>query len=86
MKPGERVAYLRGKIEAADPESLDRATWNSMNIFFALLYEKSDFRTAPPPKLNRHWSLHGRDLPSSWRRADALRLLHALATLCTLYE
>lgn len=86
VKPEERVAYFKAKIEAVDGESLDRATWNSMNIFFALLYEKSDFRAAPPPKLNRHWILHGRDLPSSWCRADALRLFHALATLCTLYQ
>jgi len=86
VKPQERVAYFKAKIEDADAESLERATWNSMNIFFALLYETSDFRVAPPPKLNRHWILHGRDLPSSWRRADALRLFHALATLCTLYQ
>jgi len=86
VKSEERLAYFKAKIEAADAESLDRATWNSMNIFFGLLYEKSDFRTAPPPKLNRHWILHGRDLPSSWRRADALRLFHALTTLCTLYQ
>jgi hypothetical protein len=86
VSPADRVAYFRAKIAAADTDSLDRATWNSMNIFFASLYEKSDFRTAPPPKINRHWILHGRDLPSSWDRADALRLFHALTTLCTLYE
>jgi DNA-binding phage protein len=86
MRVEERIAYFRDKIDTAKPESLDRATWTSMNIFFELLYQKGDFAVAPPLKLNRNWILHGRDLPSSWRQQDALRLFHALATLCTLYD
>jgi len=86
MRVEERIAYFRDKIDTAEQDSLDRVTWTSMNLFFELLYQKGDFAGAPPLKLNRNWILHGRDLPSSWRQADALRLLHALATLCTLYD
>jgi hypothetical protein len=85
VRTDQRIAYFRAKIEAAGRDSLDYATWSSMDIFFALLYEKRDFVQDRPPMLNRHWILHSRDLPASWRQADALRLFHALATLCSLY-
>jgi hypothetical protein len=84
VRADERVAYFQTRINAAEPDSLDRAMWNSMNTFIALLYERSDFGTARPAKLNRHWILHGRDVPFSWRQADALRLFHALTTLSAL--
>lgn len=81
----ERIAYFRDKIAASTPDSLHQVMWESINTFTAALYEKSDFGAGTrPSRLNRHWILHGRDLPSSWRQADALRLFHALSTLCTL--
>jgi hypothetical protein len=85
VRTDDRVAYFKAKMQTSTPDSLNQAMWKSMNTFIATLYEKSNFDSARRPvKLNRHWILHGRDLPSAWRQADALRLFHALSTLCTL--
>jgi len=80
----QRIEYFKQKISTYDPESLRRLMWKSMNTFFSLLYRKRDFAKERPPNLNRHWILHGRDLPSEWRRADALRLFNGLLTLNSL--
>jgi hypothetical protein len=34
--------------------------------------------------INRDWVLHGRDNPSNWKSADALRLFHAIHTILEL--
>jgi hypothetical protein len=43
------------------------------------------FDQTPPPPINRHWALHGRD-ECNWNLADVVRLLNALETLVWLDE
>ncbi|MBI3476671.1 MAG: hypothetical protein HY010_13140 [Acidobacteria bacterium] len=80
----ERIKYFNSKLDASQPLSIKHAMWNSMNEFVKALYQDRHFDQGRPLKLNRHWILHGRDIPSSWRQADALRLFHALSTICSL--
>jgi len=54
--------------------------WLSVVTFFQQLFAKSDFDSAAPTSINRHWVLHGRSA-TDWTAADALRLLNALDTL-----
>jgi hypothetical protein len=48
--------------------------------FLRLLFADSRFDQTPPPRINRHWALHGRD-ECNWSLADVVRLLNALETL-----
>jgi hypothetical protein len=85
VRADDRIRYFKSKMDACGADSLNHDMWNSMNTFVSTLYQDSDFNAdSLPSKLNRHWILHGKDLPYSWRRADALRLFHALSTLCSL--
>jgi hypothetical protein len=54
--------------------------WMSVVTFFEHLFANSDFDSAAPPFINRHWVLHGRSA-TDWTAADALKLVNALATL-----
>lgn len=76
MKPRQLAS---DELAAAD-RNLERILWASVDGFTMRLYGSSDFAGDPPPVLNRHWILHGRDEPR-WSQADCLRLLQALQTL-----
>jgi hypothetical protein len=54
--------------------------WLSVVTFFQRLFANSEFDSAAPTFINRHWVLHGRSA-TDWTAADALRLINALDTL-----
>jgi hypothetical protein len=83
----ERVAFFKNKIQLSSTGSVKELMWKTLDAFISRLYGCSDFKTgAPPSRPNRHWILHGRDLPTQWSSADALRLFHALSTLCSVCD
>jgi hypothetical protein len=86
VRAQQRIDFFRNKVEVSSAGSLKELMWKTLDVFIARLYEPSDFRGSRPLRLNRHWILHGRDLPSDWTTADALRLFHALATVSTLCD
>lgn len=86
IKSSERAKFLKDRIAYAPADSLNQVMWMTINGLVERLYKTSDFAGAPPAILNRHWVLHGRDLPKDWRKADALRLFHALSTLCSIFD
>jgi hypothetical protein len=59
---------------------MDRFIWRSIETFFDQLFSYRAFEDPRPDHLNRHWILHGRDIPD-WGRADCLRLLQGLETI-----
>ena len=79
MHGSERKAFFHRKIADCDSDLLSLALWESMDIFVSHLFASAPFGGTRPPRLNRHWILHGRDAPD-WRQADALRLFQALST------
>jgi hypothetical protein len=79
-----RRAFFDCKIADCDSDLLSRALWESMDIFVSHLFEHAPFGGARPPRLNRHWILHGRDVPD-WGQAEALRLFQALQTLSLIF-
>ena len=80
----ERKAFFERKIADCGSDLLGRALWESVDIFVSHLFERAPFGDIRPPRLNRHWILHGRDAPD-WGQADALRLFHALSTLSLIF-
>jgi hypothetical protein len=77
-----RRGFFEAKIADCRDDMLSRALWESIYKFVTHLFESSsdDFGGPRPVRLNRHWILHGRDVPD-WQQPDALRLFYFLSTL-----
>jgi hypothetical protein len=80
---------LRRKTDAKNLSANKRRTarrvietlaWASLEGFTNELFGAHHFSGPRPPRTNRHWVLHGRDVPD-WTRADALRLFQALRSI-----
>lgn len=81
-------AVVRERAEAEQhksPESINTILWNNVHRFVDELFKQFDFSGARPSRLNRHWILHGRDVPT-WSQADCLRLLQAVDTISLLSD
>lgn len=61
-------------------DSFRHAIWSSVVAFVSHLFTGHSFTNECPPRINRHWILHGRDSPS-WTKADCLRLFQAADTI-----
>jgi hypothetical protein len=59
--------------------------WTSVVLFLDHLFASSDFQSASPAFINRHWILHGRSA-TEWTEVDVLKLVNALATLHWLFD
>ncbi|KIN34405.1 MULTISPECIES: hypothetical protein [Bacillus] len=65
-----------------DEDYLAAVALYSLNRFLKnQLYKDSKFYEKRPAIINRHWVLHGRDDPTNWTKADALRLINVLGTI-----
>ena len=62
---------------------IDLLIWASVEGFVEEVYKSHAFSQPPPPRINRHWVLHGRDASSARDRLDALRLYQAIHTAAT---
>jgi hypothetical protein len=60
-----------------------KVCWASLAGFVSLAFGHHSFAGCPPTALNRHWVLHGRDVPN-WNRVDCLRLFQALETVAVI--
>jgi hypothetical protein len=76
----DRKAFFVKKLRPLSENDMDRFIWRSIETFFDRLYEFRHYGDARPGHINRHWILHGRDVPD-WDRADCLRLFQALQTI-----
>ncbi|MEJ7759543.1 MAG: hypothetical protein WKF55_08095 [Gemmatimonadaceae bacterium] len=59
---------------------IETLAWASLEGFTHELFGGYHFGGPRPPRTNRHWVLHGRDVPD-WTRADGLRLFQALHSI-----
>lgn len=81
VRAKDRVTFFEGKVANAIPNSMRHYIWRSMDAFIKALFQHSDFSNSPTPeRLNRHWILHGRDVPD-WDASDCLRLFQAIDTV-----
>jgi hypothetical protein len=74
---------VRSAVEGAkwhEQDDFIGIMWMSVVTFFKQLFANSNFDSAAPTFINRHWVLHGRSA-TDWTASDAFRLLNALATL-----
>lgn len=69
--------------QAIQSNSIERYAWLTFVGFAHTIFHSSDFFGLPPLALNRHWVLHGRDIPQA-KLEDCLRLLLALDTISQL--
>jgi len=71
------------KLTDVDRELDDRESiLYSTTVFITdHLFKKHDFLQERLEIINRNWILHGRDDPSKWTKADALRLFNVLSSL-----
>jgi hypothetical protein len=78
----KRNGLFAAKLQSAPPGSIEHTEWLSVQKFCDGLFACSDFGDAAnrPTRLNRHWILHGRNIPSG-ELSDCLRLLQALGTI-----
>jgi hypothetical protein len=79
---------VRSHLQSFHTDVFSYALFKSLDSFIhEYLFAHSDF-SLPPPSLNRHFVMHGRDRPDRWTRTDALRVLNALwaASLFVPYE
>jgi hypothetical protein len=79
----DRVSFFAEKIAAAPSESVEQYMWRSVNAFVKTLFENHPFDGPQPGHLNRHWILHGRDMPD-WGQSDCLRLFQAIVAITRL--
>jgi hypothetical protein len=75
-----RHKFFRTRLEATKPESIEYYEWSSYQAFIEELFKRFDFNKRAPTRLNRHWILHGRNIPSG-NLSDCLRLLQAIETI-----
>jgi hypothetical protein len=81
FKLKDRKAFFAKKIcEAKKKGFLNRYFWQSYEAFAENLYSSCQ---SSPSFINRHWLLHGRDIPSS-NICDCLRLLQTIETIIKL--
>jgi hypothetical protein len=66
--------------KAADHPRVDWLIWLSIEAFLGRVFVSHSFAADRPQLLNRHWILHGRDVPE-WDQTDCLRLFQALDTI-----
>jgi hypothetical protein len=78
----DRKAFFAAKLEAVSSELIEHSVWLSLQNFYNELFASSDFddQANRPTRLNRHWILHGRDIPSG-ELSDCLRLLQAISCI-----
>lgn len=80
-KPHETKPRSLASDELEEAErNLERLPWASIKAFTNAVFARSTFAGDRPNLLNRHWVLHGRDLPA-FSRADCLRLFQAIHTV-----
>jgi len=73
-------AFVAAREALAKPRTLECLTWYSVRKWIEQLFASSDFSGPLPPRINRHWILHGRDT-GPWNMADSVRLFAALHTM-----
>jgi hypothetical protein len=79
----DRASFFAEKIATSPCESVEQYMWRSVNAFVKTLFERHEFDGPQPEHLNRHWILHGRDMPD-WDQSDCLRLLQAIVAITRL--
>lgn len=82
--PKPTIKRILDDTNAKIDGSLTQAIVASIHSFVERAFQNSNFAGPRPRIINRHWILHGRDVPAQWTKVDALRLFQAVHTLAWL--
>ncbi len=84
-RPPLRDQYTTVRQEF-EQDKIDLIIYVSVMKFLHEVFKAGNFdkNTTRFRIINRDWVLHGRDNPSNWKRADALRLFHAIHSILEL--
>lgn len=80
-----RVEQALRKLSASVKSSLVRFSWVAAEAFLLAVFKSHRFDAPPPVHINRHWILHGRDVPT-WHAADSLRLFQGIESIAHMYS
>jgi hypothetical protein len=83
LKKGSSPRTVADRQASQLPPGSDRLLWVSLRAFLEGIFAAHDFRSTPPPALNRHWLLHG-PAAAEWGEPDSVRLFQGLHTLTLL--
>ncbi len=76
-KKKHRDSFFERKLAAAKLGSMNHILWSSYREFSNSFFGSHDTK---PPSINRHWLLHGHDIPTS-DPGDCLRLFQTIETI-----
>jgi hypothetical protein len=77
--------FFNIRIQEAGEDQMEAAMWKSIAAFIKQLFANSDFSGDAPARINRHWILHGKAVPTG-TEADSLRLFQAIHTVSVIYD
>lgn|GEM_PF-2615088 len=73
------------KCGTEDRMFVERLAWLSITSFIQNLYTNCPFSGDEPPRINRHWILHGRSA-ANYTCVDCLRLFNAISSVTSVLE
>ena len=85
LKQTQLTKFFNERIQEAGRDRMEAAMWKSVAAFIKELFAYYDFSGDAPARINRHWILHGRTIPSG-TEADSLRLFQAIHTVSVIYD
>jgi hypothetical protein len=85
LRQSQLNKFFNERIQEAGEDLMQAAMWKSIAAFVRQLFAYSDFSGDAPVRINRHWILHGKVVPTG-KEADSLRLFQAIHTVSVFYE
>jgi len=67
-------------LQASMRPYVDWLAWLTIEAFVSRVFQSREFGGQRPESINRHWIMHGRDIPD-WGQTDCLRLFQAIDTI-----
>lgn len=78
---GKLVKEMETKAEGEAARFRKMVMYSVLTCFQKGIFVGSSFSGERKEVINRHWVLHGRDVPSLWEETDVLRLLTVLGSI-----
>lgn len=85
LRQSQLANFFNVRIQEAGEDRMQAAMWKSVAAFVRQLFAYSDFSGDAPVRINRHWILHGKVVPTG-KNADSLRLFQAIHTVSVFYD
>ena len=64
LKQKKLTEFFNDRMKEAGEDRMEAATWKSIAAFIKQLFANTDFSGNAPARINRHWILHGKAVPT----------------------